>query len=66
MLVDLSLEEDLGTWFIRESVGHNNVDAVGALSSIHYVHVGASDGGAHVGSFSTFGDTGYPAVAVCA
>jgi N-acyl-D-aspartate/D-glutamate deacylase len=23
------------------------------------VHVGASDGGAHVGSFSTFGDTGY-------
>ena len=23
------------------------------------MHVGASDGGAHVGSFSTFGDTGY-------
>ncbi len=24
-----------------------------------YVHVGASDGGAHVGSFATYGDTGF-------
>ncbi len=29
-----------------------------------YVHVGASDGGAHVGSFATYGDTGLPDVAL--
>jgi len=58
-LVDLALEEDLGTWFIRESIGHNNSPVVGDLLAHPYVHVGASDGGAHVGAFSTFGDTGY-------
>lgn len=58
-VVDLALEEDLGTWFIRESIGHDNSGVVGALLADPLVHVGASDGGAHVGSFSTFGDTGY-------
>ncbi len=58
-VVDLALEEDLGTWFIRSSIGHDNSAAVGDLLAHPYVHVGASDGGAHVGSFSTFGDTGY-------
>jgi N-acyl-D-amino-acid deacylase len=58
-VVDLVLDEDLGTWFIRASVGHNNSDVVGALLAHPLVHVGASDGGAHVGSFSTFGDTGF-------
>jgi N-acyl-D-aspartate/D-glutamate deacylase len=58
-LLDLAIEEQLGTWFIRASVGHDNVDAVGELLADPLVHVGASDGGAHVGSFSTFGDTGY-------
>ena len=58
-LVDLVLDEDLGTWFIRESIGHDNSPVVGDLLAHPYVHVGASDGGAHVGSFSTFGDTGY-------
>lgn len=58
-IVDLALDEDLGTWFIRASVAHNNSGAVGALLAHPLVHVGASDGGAHVGSFSTFGDTGY-------
>jgi N-acyl-D-amino-acid deacylase len=58
-LVDLALEEDLGTWFIRANIGHNNSPVVGDLLAHPYVHVGASDGGAHVGSFSTFGDTGY-------
>lgn len=58
-LVDLALEEDLGTWFIRANIGHNNSPVVGELLAHPYVHVGASDGGAHVGSFSTFGDTGY-------
>jgi N-acyl-D-aspartate/D-glutamate deacylase len=58
-IVDLALDEDLGTWFIRESIGHDNSSAVGSLLAHPHVHVGASDGGAHVGSFSTFGDTGY-------
>jgi N-acyl-D-aspartate/D-glutamate deacylase len=58
-VVDLALDEDLGTWFIRSSIGHANSEAVGALLADPLVHIGASDGGAHVGSFSTFGDTGY-------
>ena len=58
-IVDLALDEDLGTWVIRESIGHDNSKVVGDLLAHPYVHVGASDGGAHVGSFSTFGDTGY-------
>lgn len=58
-VVDLALDEGLGTWFIRESVGHQNSELVGALLANPLVHVGASDGGAHVGSFSTFGDTGF-------
>ncbi len=58
-VVDLALDENLGTWFIRANIGHNNSPVVGDLLAHPYVHVGASDGGAHVGSFSTFGDTGY-------
>ena len=58
-VVDLALDEGLGTWFIRSSIGHDDSAAVGELLAHPFVHVGASDGGAHVGSFSTFGDTGY-------
>ena len=58
-VVDLVLDEDLGTWFIRASVGHDDSAVVGDVLADPLVHVGASDGGAHVGSFSTFGDTGY-------
>jgi N-acyl-D-amino-acid deacylase len=58
-VVDLALDEGLGTWFIRASVGHNNSEVIGALLANPLVHLGASDGGAHVGSFSTFGDTGF-------
>lgn len=58
LLIDLSLEEDLETWFIRADIGHKDPDAVGSLLAHPYVHVGASDGGAHVGSFATYGDTG--------
>ena len=59
LLIDLAVEEDLGTWFIRADIGHADPKAVGALLAHPYVHVGASDGGAHVGSFATYGDTGY-------
>ena len=59
LLVDLAVEEDLGTWFMRPDIGHNDAEAVGGLLAHPHVHVGASDGGAHVGSFATYGDTGY-------
>lgn len=59
LLVDLSVEEDLQTWFIRSDIGHNDVQAVGEMLAHPLVHVGASDGGAHVGSFATYGDTGH-------
>ena len=59
LLIDLSVEEELGTWFMRAEIGHSDPDAVGALLAHPLVHVGASDGGAHVGSFATYGDTGF-------
>ena len=59
LLIDLSVEEELGTWFMRADIGHSDPDAVGALLAHPLVHVGASDGGAHVGSFATYGDTGF-------
>jgi N-acyl-D-amino-acid deacylase len=58
-LIDLAVEEDLGTWFMRPNIGHVDTGAVGALLAHPNVHVGASDVGAHVGSFSTYGDIGY-------
>jgi N-acyl-D-aspartate/D-glutamate deacylase len=58
-LIDLAVEEELGTWFIRPNIGHVDADAVGALLAHPNVHVGASDVGAHVGSFSTYGDIGF-------
>lgn len=59
LLIDLSVEEDLQTWFIRSDIGHNDTRAVGDMLAHPFVHVGASDGGAHVGSFATYGDTGH-------
>jgi len=58
-LLDLAVEEDLGTWFMRPNIGHVDDAAVGALLAHPNVHVGASDAGAHVGSFATYGDIGY-------
>jgi N-acyl-D-aspartate/D-glutamate deacylase len=58
-LIDLALEEELGTWFIRSNIGHTETGPVGALLAHPNVHVGASDAGAHVGSFATYGDTGH-------
>ena len=58
-MIDLSLEEDLDAHFLAADMGHNDDPAVGALLSHPRVHIGASDGGAHILSFSTYGDTGY-------
>lgn len=58
-LIDLAVEEDLGTWFMRPNIGHIEAGPVGALLAHPNVHIGASDVGAHVGSFSTYGDIGF-------
>jgi N-acyl-D-aspartate/D-glutamate deacylase len=58
-MIDLSLEEDLDAHFLAADMGHNDDARVSALLNHPRVHVGASDGGAHILSFSTYGDTGY-------
>ncbi len=58
-MIDLSLEEDLDAHVLAGDMGHNDYARVGALLSHPRVHVGASDGGAHILSFSTYGDTGF-------
>lgn len=58
-MIDLSLEEDLQAHFLAASMGHDNDEIVGGLLGNPNVHIGASDGGAHILSFATFGDTGY-------
>jgi N-acyl-D-aspartate/D-glutamate deacylase len=57
-MLDLAIDEDLGTWFMRSDIGHVDIESVGSLLAHPFVHIGASDAGAHVGSFATYGDTG--------
>jgi len=59
VMIDLSLEEELDAHFLAADMGHNNDDKVGSLLQHPNVMIGASDGGAHILSFSTYGDTGY-------
>jgi N-acyl-D-aspartate/D-glutamate deacylase len=58
-LIDLSLEEDLQIHFLSASMGHEDPSRVGPILANDLVHVGASDAGAHIQSFATYGDTGY-------
>jgi N-acyl-D-aspartate/D-glutamate deacylase len=58
-LIDLSLENDLDVAFLNASAGHQSTDRIGPMLANPLVHIGASDGGAHLASFSTYGDTGY-------
>jgi N-acyl-D-aspartate/D-glutamate deacylase len=58
-MIDISLEEDLDAHFLAAGMGHNDNEKVGGLLRHPRVHIGASDGGAHILSFSTYGDTGY-------
>jgi N-acyl-D-aspartate/D-glutamate deacylase len=58
-LIDISLEGDLDVAFLSANQGHNLTDRVGPLLAHPLVHVGASDGGAHLKSFATYGDTGF-------
>lgn len=58
-LIDLSLEHGLDVAFLSASMGHERTDRIGPMLAHPLVHIGASDGGAHISSFSTYGDTGY-------
>ncbi|MDC0067492.1 amidohydrolase family protein [Gammaproteobacteria bacterium] len=58
-MIDLSIEEDLQAHFLASNMGHTDNDVIGGLLANPRVHLGASDGGAHILSFSTYGDTGY-------
>ena len=58
-MIELSVEENLDAHFLAADMGHNDDEAVSDLLKHPLVHIGASDGGAHILSFSTYGDTGY-------
>jgi N-acyl-D-aspartate/D-glutamate deacylase len=58
-LIELSLENGLDVAFLSAGQGHQSTDRIGPMLAHPLVHIGASDGGAHLASFSTYGDTGY-------
>lgn len=59
VLIDLSLEEDFGVHFLSANMGHDDASRIGPVLADDRVHIGASDAGAHIQSFATYGDTGY-------
>ena len=58
-LITLSLEHGLDIAFVAASRGHDDTSRIGPMLAHPLVHIGASDGGAHLASFATYGDTGY-------
>jgi N-acyl-D-amino-acid deacylase len=58
-LINLSLEHGLDVAFLAASRGHDATARIGPMLASPFVHIGASDGGAHLASFATYGDTGY-------
>ncbi|HWA60173.1 MAG TPA: amidohydrolase family protein [Caulobacteraceae bacterium] len=58
-LIDLSLENGLDVALLAASRGHDDTGRIGPMLANPLVHIGASDGGAHLTSFATYGDTGY-------
>jgi N-acyl-D-aspartate/D-glutamate deacylase len=58
-LINLSLEHGLDVAFLSAAQGHQDSDRIGPMLAHPLVHIGASDGGAHLASFATYGDTGY-------
>ena len=58
-LINLSLENGLDVAFLAASRGHDATARIGPMLASPFVHIGASDGGAHLASFATYGDTGY-------
>jgi N-acyl-D-amino-acid deacylase len=58
-LINLSLETGLDVAFLSANAGHEVTERIGPMLAHPLMHIGASDGGAHIASFSTYGDTGY-------
>lgn len=58
-LINISLENGLDVAFLSASAGHDDTGRIGGMLAHPLMHIGASDGGAHITSFSTYGDTGY-------
>lgn len=58
-LITLSVEYELDIAFLSENRGHDSSERIGTFLANPLVHIGASDGGAHLATFSTYGDTGY-------
>jgi N-acyl-D-aspartate/D-glutamate deacylase len=58
-LITLSLEHGLDVAFLAASRGHDMTSRIGPMLADPHTHIGASDGGAHIASFATYGDTGY-------
>jgi N-acyl-D-aspartate/D-glutamate deacylase len=58
-LITVSLEHGLDVALLAASRGHDDTGRIGAMLAHPPVHIGASDGGAHLASFATYGDTGY-------
>ncbi len=59
VMIDIALSEDLQTEFKNDGLGHIDVGPVGEMLAHPNVLIGASDAGAHVQAFATYGDTGY-------
>ncbi|MEW5684626.1 MAG: amidohydrolase family protein [Pseudomonadota bacterium] len=55
----ISLENGLDVALLAASGGHEDTGRIGPMLASPLVHIGASDGGAHLASFATYGDTGY-------
>jgi N-acyl-D-aspartate/D-glutamate deacylase len=58
-LFNISMANGLDVAFLAANGGHDNTSRIGPMLAHPLVHVGASDGGAHLASFATYGDTGY-------
>lgn len=58
-VINISCENGLDVAFLAANGGHDDTSRIGPMLANPLVHIGASDGGAHLASFSTYGDTGY-------
>jgi N-acyl-D-amino-acid deacylase len=58
-LIKISLEHGLDVALLAANRGHDSTGRIGPMLANPLVHIGASDGGAHIASFATYGDTGY-------
>jgi N-acyl-D-aspartate/D-glutamate deacylase len=59
VLINISLEHGLDVALLAANRGHDSTGRIGPMLANPLVHIGASDGGAHIASFATYGDTGY-------